>query len=235
MTDVRQFFPDALPVPEFVERLTRVADGLGTHPGNALPAIGVCRDELCFSFCDSLEHVWGSAFQLGSLAGMAFLGRTGLSAAAHHAPLGHSSRRYLAVALTHLGIGDDGTLGVIRRPGQGIDSPACGALIALRNEIAAGEPEPEISPDDLEQGLLRTRLRHLRPLGKELDIMTTTLAARDAIRDDVLGIGTSLDLEDPAKVILATGVLLHTTVGDWVGGYSVLRVFRDGDHELVEL
>ena len=235
MTDVRALFPDALPVPEFVERLTAAADELGTRPGEALPVVGVCRDELCFPFYDLLEDVWGSTFQLGSLAGMAFLGRTGLSAAAHHAPHGETNRRYLAVALTHLGIGDDGTPGVIRRPGQTDESAACGALVALRDEIASGQPEPEISPDDLEQGLLRMRLRHLRPLGADLDIMTITLAARDAIREDVLRIGSTLDLHGPAKVLLTTGVLVHTSDGDWVGGYSVERVFRAGDHTSIEL
>ena len=226
-TDPTRVFPDAISADEFRARLHARAQHAGFEPGEALLILGSCRDELCFVFGDALQERWGSAFHIGSLAGMAFLGRTGMGAAAHHVPEGERRRRYLVVALTHIGVGEDGEPGRVRRPGQLHESSACGALVALRDEIASGVPMPELDPDDLEQGLLRRRLVALRDRVEPPTIVDVTLAARDAIREDVVRVGGDLDLDGAADVLLATGVLVHTAEGDWVGAHELTRVGTD--------
>ena len=231
---VHELFPDALRTDQFAARTLLAARACGFHPRETLLITGSCRDELCFSFGDVLQETWGSAFHVGSLAGMLFLGRTGLSAAAAHAPRG-GRRRYLVVALTHLGLSDDGTPGRFRRPGQDHESSACGALVALRDEIASGAPIPDdLDPDDLEQDLLRWRLAHLRERGSDLDILEVTLAARDAIREDILRIGGMLDVAGAADVLVTTGVLVHAGDGDHVCGRRTERIHPDGRVEPLE-
>jgi hypothetical protein len=229
--DVRATFPDALEADEFVSRLTSAVRARGFRPGQTLLVTGSCRDELCFPFGDELQATWGSSFHLGSLGGLLFLGRTGLRAAAAHAPRDAARRRYLVVALTHVGLADDGALGRVRRPHQQAPSAACGALVALHEEIVSGAELAELDPDDLEQGLLRRRLAHLWPWGDALSVLDVTLAARDAIRDDLLRLHDALDIDGPADLVVATGVLVHTGSADWVGGHAVTRLHPEGRHD----
>jgi hypothetical protein len=229
--DVRATFPDALEAAQFVSRLGAAARGCGFRPGQTLLITGSCRDELCFPFGDALQSTWGSSFHMGSLGGLLFLGRTGLSAAAAHAPRDAARRRYLVVALTHVGLGDDGRLGRVRRPHQELPSSACGALVALHDEIVSGAELAELDPDDLEQGLLRQRLAHLWPWGADLSVLDVTLAARDAIRDDLMRLRGALDIDGPSDLVVVTGVLVHAGPDDWVGGHAVTRLHPDGRHD----
>ena len=226
--DVRDTFADAVEASQFVARLGAAADAAGFRPGETLLVTGSCRDELCFPFGDALQATWGSSFHIGSLGGLLFLGRTGLAAAAAHAPRDSWRRRYLVVATTHVGITDDGVLGRVRRPHQEAASSACGALVALHDEIVSGAELPELDPDDLEQGLLRRRLAHLWPWGESLSVLDVTLAARDAIRDDLLRLRGALDIDGASDVLVVTGVLVHAGHDDWVAGHAVRRSHPDG-------
>ncbi|HET7899953.1 MAG TPA: hypothetical protein VFL59_02120 [Candidatus Nanopelagicales bacterium] len=232
---VRAVFPDALTADRFCDAVDTAARGTGFEPGATLLVTGSCRDELCFPFGDRLQRTWGSAFHVGSLGGLLFLGRTGLSAAHAHAPRGHRRRRYLVVALTHVGIGTDGTLGRVARPHQEQESSACGALVALQQEIVSGAELAELDPDDLEQGLLRRRLAFLWSRGADLTVLDVTLAARDAIRQDIERLHPALDPDGRSDVLLVTGVLVHAADGDRVAAYDVTRIHPDGRGEPVAL
>ena len=232
---VRAVFPDALHSDRFCDAVDDAAREAGFEPDATLLVTGSCRDELCFPFGDRLQETWGSAFHLGSLGGLLFLGRTGLAAAHAHAPLGHRRRRYLVVALTHVGIGSDGTVGRVARSQQQAESSACGALVALQQEIMSGSELPDLDPDDLEQGLLRRRLAFLWARGADLTVLEATMAARDAIRQDVLRLHPALDPDGRSDVLLITGVLVHAGDGDWVGAHETTRIHPDGRSEAVVL
>jgi Limiting CO2-inducible proteins B/C beta carbonyic anhydrases len=73
-----------------------------------------------------LNTWWGPSFDLSSLAAMIFLGRSGMQAAAHHAPADAGRRRFVVFVLPHLGIDADGRVGRVQREGQRVASPACG-------------------------------------------------------------------------------------------------------------
>ncbi len=226
-------FPDAVPVAEFTESLQRQAAELGFTKEGSLLMTGVCRDELCIPFVETLEDAWGPAFQIGSLGGLLFLGTTGLAAAAEHAPTVGPQRRYVVVAVTHLGLDGDGRPGLVRRHGQPRESAACGALMMLVGEIASGRTSTALDPADIEAGLLRGRV--LRQLGRvpAADPLAVTLAARDAIGADFVRILHELHLEGRADVLLTTGVLVHTPDGDYLGGHRTVHIC--GDHEPIDV
>lgn len=213
---VTELFPDALPLDEFAVRLRTVLEPHGFAPGRALLMVGTCRDELCFPLVERLQDDWGSAFQLGSLGGLLLLGRTGLAAAQNHAPEASGLRRYVVVALAHLGIDAQGRPGQVRRPGQDEASATCGALIAFQRELASGRLTVELDPDDLEQSLLRQRLVRSLRYGEVPDPVGLTLIARDAIMDDLAAIAGTLAGRGPADVAAVGGVLVHGPDGDWV-------------------
>ena len=100
--------------------------------------LGVCRDEMMFPMEHALHDVWGPAFDMSSLAAMVFLGRSGLSAAAHHEPGADGRKRFVNVVMPHIGLDSDGAAGVVMRAGQIGPSTACGALIGLLARLPSG-------------------------------------------------------------------------------------------------
>jgi hypothetical protein len=178
--------------------------------------VGVCRDELCFPLVERLQDDWGSAFQLGSLGGLLLLGRTGLAAAQNHAPADAGPRRYVVVAVAHIGVDEGGQPGQVRRPGQDEPSATCGALMGFRRELTSGQLHVELDPVDLEQSLLRQRLLTALRYGEVPDPVALTLVARDAIMDDLQAIAGTLGDHGPVDVAAVGGVLVHTPDGDWV-------------------
>ena len=161
---VDRSYRGAVELPAFARWSVRALAPHGFTSANALPLVGVCRDELLFPFEQAVHDEWGPAFDLSSLAGLLFLGRSGRAAAAQHAPGLDGRRRFVGFVAAHIGITGDGAVGRVHRPGQQAPSTACGALVALRDELAAGPlPSPRPGPvapdpDDIEMGLLRAAL-----------------------------------------------------------------------------
>ena len=131
--------------------------------------------------------------------------------------------------------GGDGTVGRVARSHQESESSACGALVALQQEIVSGSELPDLDPDDLEQGLLRRRLAFLWSRGPDLTVLEVTMAARDAIRQDVLRLHPALDPDGRSDVLLTTGVLVHAGDGDWVAAHETTRIHPDGRSDDVAL
>lgn len=195
--------------PEFVEMLSRRVGALGFHADNTITAIGCCRDELCRSLMNSVRGHWGNPFKLTSLAGLIFAGKTGFGAAQAHSPLGADGKpRYLFIAMTHIGIGADGTIGSCRRPGIEQDSNACGALVSFHGELPWTKGEPELIEDDLEQSLLRRRLLRQLEEGADPDLVELTKAAHDAIAADLTDIMQKTAAAD-SDYIVASGIQVH--------------------------
>jgi hypothetical protein len=115
---LRALYPQAMPAADFADLATERLAPFGFAPGNFLPLIGMCRDELMFDVEHELQRRWGSGFDMSSLAAMVLLGRSGIEAATHHAPDDSGLRRYVIVLLPHIGIDADGSVGAVRRDGQ---------------------------------------------------------------------------------------------------------------------
>lgn len=209
-TRLEELFPGALPLGQFVERSTAALASLGFTPGETLPLVGVCRDELTHPVVVALRQVWGPAFRLASLGGMLYLGRTGMAAAFGNAPHGSDGRkRFAAFVFPHVAIDTDGDVGRCVRPGQVEQSGACGALIAFQRALASGEVDVRLDWGDVEQALLRQRLLREMTYGAAPDLATLTLHARDAIMADMAALTWQLVRSGPCDVAVFGGVIVH--------------------------
>lgn len=210
--------------------LTRV----GFRPSNALLVLSVCRDELMLPAQEALHEVWGPAFDASSLAGLPTLGRTGMAAALGHTPGEDGRHRFVVVALTHVGVGADGTVGLVARRGIRRATTACGALVAalerLQQAGAADDPDPKdvdadgVDPDDVEMSLLtRALVRDVAEAGGAvpdlLDLTETTRRHATARLERLVGgLADAARAGDGAPVdhAMLSGLVVHAPEGDVV-------------------
>ena len=217
---VQAAFRGALTVEDFVARWRAALGADGFDADDALLIVAVCRDELCEPFVVLLERDWGPAFHAGSLAGLLTLGRTGIGAAARHAPEEPGQPlRYVVVAAAHIGMDATGGFGSFRRSHQDVPSGTCGALMAFRGELVGSRLRLGFDPVDPEMSLLRERLLPALPYGEIPDpVVLTQLVAEviDADLRELLGWFTSVAPGGhEVRTAVVTGILVHTEAGDW--------------------
>ena len=217
---VRAGFPGAVPVADFVAQWERGCAEQGFARGNCLLVAAVCRDELCLPFVEQLEAVWGPAFHAGSLGGLLTLGRTGMAAAGQHAPEDPGQPlRYVAFGAAHVGMDDTGTFGVLRRENQARVSRACGAVMSFRDELLTGRMRLGFDPDDPEMSLLRQRVFAALSYGDLPDAIGMTRVVAGVVDEDLRALldwfAAGLPADRPVRSSVRTGVLIHTSAGDW--------------------
>lgn len=179
LSTLDEHFPGALPASAFVGRTYESLFELGFDEHTAIACVANCRDELTHHLTDQISSTWGSAFNFSSLAGMMLLGKTGFGAALTHAPKVATRSRYVFFTLSHIGLSQEGMLGICHRKGQASHSPACGALVGLEREIRAGRVDLEIDPDDVEQSMLRQLvMSQLEPNARPSLLDLTRLVSR---------------------------------------------------------
>lgn len=186
---------------------------VGFRPSNCLAVIDVCRDELMSGVDEAIESTWGRAFQVGSLAGVVLVGRTGMQAALGHVPGEDGRHRFVVFCLPHVGIDGDGQVGRVQRRGMYRDSAACGALVAARSQLAAGDRGEHLDPDDVEQSLLRRRLAALVTPGLTPTLVEITELARRAAVEDVRLFIDRARGSEPVDVAYVSGVVVHLPDG----------------------
>jgi hypothetical protein len=228
---VLDFFPDAMPIDEFVKRTHESVLPHGLVSENTLAMVGVCRDELTGALSEPVRAAWGPPFVMGSMAGMLLLGAAGLRAAMAHAPGSDGRQRFVVYAMPHVGIDTDGVIGSVNRPGQARKTPACGALMAFRAELASRQVKGDLDPYDLEMSLMRQRLLRAIPYGNIPGVVELTTIARDAILEDLLRTAEKQPGWDEADVAIFSGIQIHTPEGDFVapGRSSVCLAGDQGD------
>jgi hypothetical protein len=224
-------FPGAIPVEDYVKRTYDACLAHGLVSEKTLAMVGVCRDELTDSLTEPIRAAWGSPFRMSGMGGMLFLGQAGLRAAQFHAPGADGRRRYVVYAMPHVGIGDDGTVGYVRRPGQDVTTTACGALMAFRAELESGNVYSEMDPYDLEMSLLRQRLLRSIPYGSVPSIAELTAIARDVMLDDLSRTAARMHSWRDADIAVFSGIHIHTSDGDYVQpSHSSVRIADSGDN-----
>ncbi|MGQ0463935.1 MAG: hypothetical protein ACT4QG_01320 [Sporichthyaceae bacterium] len=217
-------FPGAIGAAEYMKRSVEALAPHGLTAGNTLAMAGLCRDELTVELTRRIGEAWGPPFRLGSLAAMLLMGGSGLGAAMHHAPLIDGRQRVAVYVMPHVGIGEDGTLGQINRPGIEGPSVACGALMRFRGELARGEVRTDLDQYDVEMSLTRQRMLRALRYGSVPDVVELTTTARDVILDDLLHIGDLVPEWALADVAVFSGIQIHTAAGDYVQpGRSFVR------------
>ena len=178
-------FPQALSEAVFIQRSYDALLSHGFSEANAIACVSVCRDEITRSLVDSIQNLWGEAFNFSSLGGMLFLGKTGFSAAHRHAPVHEGRERYLYFVMAHTAIDRHGQVGVCNRAGRSEPSGACGALIAFREELLQRTLKVTLDMDDIEQSLLKQRLLRKIPYGEVPELAELTRTAYGVILEDV--------------------------------------------------
>ncbi len=208
-----------MPVDDFSAWTAAVLAPHGFARGNALAVVGVCRDEMMFPATESLHAVWGPAFDMSGLAAMVFLGRSGLSAAAGHAPGVDGRRRFVHVVMPHIGLDVDGAVGYVRRDGQQDASTACGALVGLLGQMAAGPLQTGIDMNDLEMSLMRSTLApHLgdSSVAEVPDLIELTELTRAVATTEITRLSDRLLMSETTDVAVFSTTMIHGPDGDRV-------------------
>eukprot|EP00667_Euglena_gracilis_P002116 EG_transcript_2117 len=201
--------PEALPAKRFVRLTSQILRKKGMVPGNTVPCVSVCRDELCQPLVDEIEEEWGDAFSMTSLAGMLRLGKKGLSAAIAHSPQDENGKeRYFFVAMPHISV-DTAGVGQCIRVGRSKLSKACGALYALKNELEAGKVTVAADPLDPEYSYMKAAILDLLPKDAKPSLLELTkVSAEASLRQLEELVAATVD---PSKADYAVfvGVLVH--------------------------
>ncbi|MBN1947500.1 MAG: hypothetical protein JW797_17650 [Bradymonadales bacterium] len=202
-------YPHALELAEFVSRSYHALGLLGFNADNTIASISVCRDEITRPAVDLVNQTWGEAFNLSSLAGLFFCGKTAFHAAEHHAPVVGGRERYLFVGFAHIGIGPGGEIGLVRRPGRAEVSGACGALIGFEKELQREGLKTDLDDDDLEFSLLRRRLAKKIPANSTPGLIDLVRYSYEAIVEDLERMIELTVPPDRADCALLTGIQIH--------------------------
>ncbi len=211
--DAETLLEESVSVDDFVTWTEWSLARVGFRPSNCLPLVDVCRDELMAGFVESVARTWGRPFEIGSLAGLVFLGRTGVSAALSHVPGEDGRHRFVVFCFPHIGIERSGSIGQVQRRGMSRASTACGALAAFRAQLLDGARHFELDATDVEQSLLRMRLSRMLVPTKVPTLLELTDMARRAATSDVR---TFIDLArgaEPVDVAYLSGILMHVPDG----------------------
>jgi hypothetical protein len=208
---IKKFFPLLYTEVDFVKETYSRLKALGFAYDNTIAATCICRDEISQSLRSVVKHIWGEAFNLSSLGGMFFAGRTGLLAAMHHAPIVESKEHYVFYAFAHIAIDSEGKIGVCRRTGRDSESIACGALNALQKELVGGKVNLTMDNEDIEQSLLRMRLLREIPYGHVPDLLELTKLTQKVIEEDLSHILKSVVKTSNNDYAVLTGIQIHSS------------------------
>ncbi|MBI4685705.1 MAG: hypothetical protein HY755_10955 [Nitrospirae bacterium] len=213
---LKKYFDRAYSEIDFVKRTYASLKKLGFNDDNTIAATCICRDEISQTLRSIIKHMWGEAFNLSSLAGMFFAGKTGLAAAMHHAPLVDGKERYVFYALPHIAIDADAKLGVCRREGREGASTACGALAAFQKEMSGGKLNLLMDNEDVEQSLIRMRLLREIQYGKVPDLLELTKITQAVIQADLENTIKKVVDTNKSDYAVITGIQIHGPESNYI-------------------
>lgn len=232
MSEFRQaldaHFPGAVTADDFLELVRTTLRPLGFTPDRTLPLVSVCRDELTSDLTDAIDADWGPAFTLAGLGGLPALGRTGWGAALSHVPAAGRRGAVLVMGFPHIGIEDDGRVGVTVRPGQTEATATCGALVSVLERSRAGTLPDRVEVDDYEATTLALRL--VDPGHLPSSLTELTVAALDAIEADLWTALAEFEVWRAHDVAVWCGVQIHGHGGrDWIWARDAVQCGPDGE------
>ncbi len=231
---LKEVFTEAMTESEFVEKTYNALSQKGFTADNAIACVGICRDEITQPLVENIKKTWGEAFNFSSLAGMLFLGKTGFTAAEHHAPNEEGKERYIYYALPHIAIDEDGEIGLCTRTGRKGKSGACGALQGFQKEMAEGKLRLGLDFEDVEQSLIKMKLLQEIKYGEVPDLLELTMVALKVIQNDLKRMITlTVDISHSNYAIF-TGIQIHGPGSNYVWP-SQSYVVVDGTHQEIML
>eukprot|EP00929_Paragymnodinium_shiwhaense_P073154 TRINITY_DN371_c0_g1_i3.p1 TRINITY_DN371_c0_g1~~TRINITY_DN371_c0_g1_i3.p1 ORF type:complete len:317 (-),score=76.83 TRINITY_DN371_c0_g1_i3:243-1193(-) len=204
-------YPGALPDIVVVERVKEALEGFGLSRANTIYSESICADEICHDphqLTDLLTDHWSNVFTMGGIGGFAHGGPVALGAFKGHIPDGGNM---FILYGPHVGISEDGKVGVTLRLGQNKDTTACGALMAVYNNCLKGATIDAYSPADLQARLIH---QELCPRVDEISKAANPEAmlprvAYDVVHKQIEGMTKDLDLGTGSLVLLG-GIMINT-------------------------
>lgn len=244
---LKGYFPKTYTEVDFVKRSYNSLKAYGFNDENTIASVCICRDEISQSIRSVIKHMWGEAFNLSSLGGMFFAGKTGLKAAMHHAPIVDGKERYVFYTLPHIAMDEEGRIGVCKRQGREGDSVACGALNAFQKEISSefGTPPPSpplskggikggmIDNEDIEYSLIKMRLSKEIPYGKIPDLLELTRLTQKAIQEDIENTLSRVVDTKKSDYAVFSGIQIHGTDSNYVSPTSCYAVIEGVRKEVI--
>jgi len=218
---IKNTFPGAIEYKTFHKHIAKLGEQHGFVKDNTIAMYSVCRDELTEHFVDALEATWGESFNISSLAGFVFCGKTGFQAGMAHAPKQDGVERYLLFCGPHIGISEDGKVGAVWRGGRDKISHACGALMAFHEELKEGKISVKDDPQDLEQTSLKQYLLEYIKYGEIPTLVELCYKAQQCIFDMVEHtLEGALSNKQASNYLVISAILIHgpkDTHYVWVG------------------
>jgi hypothetical protein len=233
---IEALFPSALPESVFIDHMTKVLETQGFTPETAINLVSSCRDEICRSFTDCLDAKWGPSFNISSLAGMIFCGKTAFKAAMSHSPLVNGKERYVFWVAPHIALSPQNEIGKCWRPGRTSVSSACGALLALLGELKGKSVNVKPDPNDLEMIMLKQNVMSHLPQGdgaQEITLTQLTYAVHECILEDVRRTAAASTNLDMCEYVIISGIQVHCGFSEtfwWPG--SVTKYTKNNVEDL---
>lgn len=149
MEVIKQHYPEAVTIRSLAERIIRDLNAKDLSISKTIWATSLCADEVNNAVnIFSVLFASNGSFNLGGISGLPFIGKTGLLAFASHIPTNGGA---FILYGPHIGVTNDGTLGIIRREEQDADSSCCGSITAGLEAAKSGEPPLEFDRIDPQQ------------------------------------------------------------------------------------
>ncbi|KAF5842133.1 Bestrophin, RFP-TM, chloride channel-domain-containing protein [Dunaliella salina] len=228
VSDIRKYFPNALAVDDFMNRVEVILASKGFTGNNTIAMSNLCRDESCMILEDKIESVFGSCFSTHGLGGVLTCGVIGIKAGLSHSPVMGGKEQYAFFSFPHIAIDSEGSIGKISRPNRPDTSAACGALCACLAQLQAEGLDPNCKTpgvheaEDPEYSILKQRLaRQLKSEGckvEDLDLVSITKAAERTITNDLKHLISKAVDPSKANYVVFTGVQIHNWATDLTDG-----------------
>ena len=210
MNKLNELFPGAMPETTFIAKATKLMNDYGFNKDNSIGLLSVCRDEVTRTLVEDFEELWGPSFSSGSLAGMAFLGKTGMGAGMAHAPQCEDGvERYIFLSAPHIAISVEGEVGKLYRAGRENISSACGALIAMQSELQNGRVGVQMNTMDMELTMMKQQLSEKIRYGYVPTLDELTKNAQQLIKSQMEGILSQMNLTGRTEYCFLSGVQIH--------------------------
>eukprot|EP00897_Mesotaenium_endlicherianum_P010474 jgi/Mesen1/9455/ME000627S08833 len=216
LNSIKHHFPKAMEAEGFIIACAVRLFHVGFQRDNCIALVNTCRDEVCRLLVTLIDREFGMSFNMSGLGGLLNCGTTGLQAGMSHSPVfkcdttGGPRERYVFFAFPHLSIGENGEVGSILRRGRGKPSSACGALIAIRNDLNNKVPDAEDS-DNLEYTTLRHKVIKKATGVDGPSLVDVTKAALDVITEDLERLISKTVDPEKADYAVITGIQIHSS------------------------
>ncbi|KAJ7542756.1 hypothetical protein O6H91_09G010300 [Diphasiastrum complanatum] len=216
---ISKYFPIALVDTVFFGALFNALEALGFKSDNSIAIVNTCRDELARPLSNSFDKTYGNSFNLSGIAGILTAGTLGFNAAISHSPVSEDGKeKYVFFGSTHVAVDEKGVEGLVLREGRAKPSHACGAIVAIKQEIDSNiQQDGVVHDDNVEYGILKKKL-FAKNLGANPTIFELTKATCEIITSDIEDhISKTVDPKKSDYVVI-TGVQIHAgrLGGSWI-------------------